>query len=820
MTKARFRAVCVTIVAAFALPFVVNLLTSGIDISRKKQTLVYLAVATALMLAALVSNELRKNRTDSPGTSLGLVADRLAQSINEQWSAEADHRKINEPTRLPVPWTIIQDHPFNSWREVTALARQQQPSGQHLEIGWSAEALNNEDGQSSIDRLFAQIPTRRLVVLGEPGGGKTVLLVELVLQLLRHQNREVNWSDRPHSDRMVPVLLSLSSWNPDDRLRDWLVDRLITEHPALQAAEPGSEGASSQAQALVRQNLILPVLDGFDEIPQSRRVTALEKISEALRGQMGIVISSRYEEFRAAADDAKTQTSVTLGAVAVRLGNVTVSSAKHYLDRFGSQRWEKVSAELGSDSPVGRVLTTPLRISLAHTIYNWRPEGGSAPLPSPDELLKYRSDKELESHLFDAFVLAAYRDRPGYVRAVLPWLKYLAEYLQCGERDPRRPRISSATTDFAWWRLRTSVPSPLMGLVVGLPPAVAVGVVAAVTPGLGIGLGLGIMAGLTVGAAIKLIGRGRRHLPDAPDSIGIGIAGGFIGALLGAAPAGVILKLTGHATTPTPPGLMGALGAGIGVGVCHGPRRGIVSAAAGGVVVALTAGAGAGIPAGLLDGVATWIVTALTIQTVGLRSPSRGIRGMGWSKAGVLTGAAAGISIGTAVGLTSGPRAGLLAGLIAASVGGFAAGLEGIPADLTLAEAAAGPAELLARDRGTCWLVAVIGGTAFGMGAGLGVRLPVGLAAGLTVGLIAASIQASWLPFAVSRLWFAGTRRLPLRLMSFLRDAHRRGILRQVGGLYQFRHAELQSRLAAGNGASFQAQLRNMLESLAARTHS
>ena len=106
------------------------------------------------------------------------------------------------------------------------------------------------------------------------------------------------------------------------------------------------------------------------------------------------------------------------------------------------------------------------------------------------------------------------------------------------------------------------------------------------------------------------------------------------------------------------------------------------------------------------------------------------------------------------------------------------------------------------------------------MGAGLGVRLPVGLAAGLTVGLIAASIQASWLPFAVSRLWFAGTRRLPLRLMSFLRDAHRRGILRQVGGLYQFRHAELQCRLAAGNGPSFQAQLRNMLESLAARTHS
>ncbi len=818
MTRARFRAVCVTIMAAFALPFVLNLLTSGIDVSQKKYTLACLVVATALMLAALVSNELRKNRTDTPGTSLGLVADRLAQSINEQWSAEADHRKINEPTRLPVPWTIIQDRPFNSWPEVTALARQQHLSGQHLGVCWSADALNNEDGLSSIDRLFAQIPTRRLVVLGEPGGGKTVLLVELVLRLLQHQNREANWSDRPHSDRVVPVLLSLSSWNPADKLRDWLAERLITEHPALQAAEPGSEGASSLAQGLVRQNLILPVLDGFDEIPLSRRVAALEKISEALRGQMGIVISSRYEEFRAAADDAKTQTSVAPGAVAVRLGNVTVSSAKHYLDRFGSKRWEKVFTELDTDSPVRQVLSTPLMISLAHTIYNWRPEGASAPLPSPDELLKRRSYEDLEFHLFDAFVLAAYRDCPCHVRAVLPWLKYLAAYLQRGERDPHQHRVSSMPADFAWWRLRASVPSPLIGLVVGLPPAVAVGVVAAMTPGLGIGLGLGIMAGLTVGATIKLTGRRRRHLPETPGSIGIGIAGGFIGALVGAVPAGIILKLTGHAVTPTPPGLMGALGAGIGVGVCHGPRRGIVSAAAGGVVVALTAGAGAGVPAGLIDGVATWIVAALTIGTAGLRTPSRGIRGMGWSKAGVLTGAAVGISIGSAVGLTSSPLAGLIAGLVAASIGGFAAGLEGIPADLTLTEAAAGPAELLTRDRGTCWLVAVIGGTAFGMGAGLGVRPPVGLAAGLTVGLIAASIQASWLPFAVSRLWFAGTGRLPLRLMSFLRDAHKRGILRQVGGVYQFRHAELQRRLAVGSGASFQAQQQNVLEPLVART--
>lgn len=835
MTRARFRVVYITLMTAFALPLVLNLMTNAMD--SLKHLWPYFAAATALMLATLVSNELRENRANNPEVKLGLVADRLAQSINEQWNAEADNRKINEPTRLPVPWTVIQDSPFDSWPEVQVALAQQEPRGQHPEAACSAGTLNNDDGWSSIGNLFARIPTHRLVVLGTPGGGKTVLLVELVLQLLQQQNREINWSDRPRSDKVVPVLFSLSSWNPCHKLRDWLVERLVTEHPALQAPEHGGEGASNQAQALVRQNLILPVLDGFDEIPLPMRVTALEKISEALRGQMGIVISSRYDEFQQAAKAASTQASVTPGAVAICLGDVTASSAKHYLDRSGSHRWDKVFARLGTASPVGRVLRTPLMISLAHTIYNWRPPGDGTPLPSPDELVTYDSDEKLQSHLFDASVLAAYRDRPGDAGTVLRWLKYLAEYLECGQRDPRRHRgqaesgpddgaatatkeRKSVTTDFAWWRLRASVPFPVIGLIVALPPAAAVGLVAAVTPGLGIGLGLGITTGLTVGAIIKFIGSGRRRLPEKPSSIGFGIAGGFIGALLGAAPTGVILKLTGHATTPTPPGLMGALGAGIGVGVCYGPRRGVVSAAAGGAVVALTAGAGAGVPAGIIDGLGVWIVAALTVETIGLRSPSRGIRGMRWSKVGCLTGAAAGISIGTAVALTSSPRAGLIAGLVAASVGGFAAGLEGIPADLTLAEAAAGPAELMARDRGTCWLVAVIGGTAFGLGAGLGVRLPVGLAAGLTVGLIAASIQASWLPFSLARLWFAGTGRLPLRLISLLSDAHKRGILRQEGGIYQFRHVELQRRLATQDDTSYQAPRQNMLVTPAARTHS
>jgi hypothetical protein len=70
-----------------------------------------------------------------------------------------------------------------------------------------------------------------------------------------------------------------------------------------------------------------------------------------------------------------------------------------------------------------------------------------------------------------------------------------------------------------------------------------------------------------------------------------------------------------------------------------------------------------------------------------------------------------------------------------------------------------------------------------------------GLAFGLAVGLTVCLTRA-WGTFAATRLWHASDTQLPLQLMQFLDDAHHRGVLRQNGAVYQFRHARLQDRLA------------------------
>lgn len=90
--------------------------------------------------------------------------------------------------------------------------------------------------------------------------------------------------------------------------------------------------------------------------------------------------------------------------------------------------------------------------------------------------------------------------------------------------------------------------------------------------------------------------------------------------------------------------------------------------------------------------------------------------------------------------------------------------------------------------------------TALILVAGLAAWLAVGRAPGLVIGLAAGLVvglnKTRWTSYTLARRWLAFRRQLPWPLMAFLADAHQRGVLRQAGATYQFRHLEPQHRLA------------------------
>ena len=88
-----------------------------------------------------------------------------------------------------------------------------------------------------------------LLILGEPGSGKTTILLELAEQLL---------ADATTNEGLrVPVVFNLSSWAvKQPPLTDWLVAKLQTLYLIPHKV----------AQAWVGQDDLLPLLDGLDEV--------------------------------------------------------------------------------------------------------------------------------------------------------------------------------------------------------------------------------------------------------------------------------------------------------------------------------------------------------------------------------------------------------------------------------------------------------------------------------------------------------------------------------------------------------------------------
>lgn len=214
-----------------------------------------------------------------------------------------------------------------------------------------------------------------------------------------------------------------------------------------------------------------------------------------------------------------------------------------------------------------------------------------------------------------------------------------------------------------------------------------------------------------------------------------------------------------------------------------------------------------------MNGLGLGLTAGLAVGLADRGAPARALR---WSPVGFVCGLISGLMAGFLVWIQVGSTSGFVVGLASTIVGGYAGGglFEATSADLTKATT---PRAVLVRDRATFRSSCLGLGLSLGLSTGLAmalsprpdftsgapselqVGLGVGLANLIAVGLSFEFLQASWGAFALARWWLAASHHLPWRLMTFLADASdtHRGVLRQVGAVYQFRHVELQRRLAS-----------------------
>jgi hypothetical protein len=202
---------------------------------------------------------------------------------------------------------------------------------------------------------------------------------------------------------------------------------------------------------------------------------------------------------------------------------------------------------------------------------------------------------------------------------------------------------------------------------------------------------------------------------------------------------------------------------------------------------------------------------------------------------GALVGAASGAVWAPTLGIGD-PLGGILNGLVVMSATGVPVGLaawfatrlsQRIEEPVSLGQAV-GPASLLRLDRAATWTEAALYGAAaaiFGSVLYPLISLPLSTGIDLVNGpsvtlsmpdadevlrilalpaaetaiivvFIFPFLLSAWGRFVLVRAYLVYFRRMPPRLMDFLADAHRRGVLRQAGPVYQFRHIEIRDALA------------------------
>lgn len=323
--------------------------------------------------------------------------------------------------------------------------------GQALPVGTDITQVFNQMGEG-----------KTLLILGEPGAGKTTILLKILQDLIVYTEENLS--------QPIPVVFNLSSWaSKRQTIADWLVQELQIQYQV----------SKKLGKAWVEEQQLLLLLDGLDEVKAEHRQSCVQAINQFMQahGQTEIVVCSRIKDYEVLSTRLQLQ-----GAIYIQ--PLTLEQINHYLEQAGNQL-EAVKTLLKQDTLLQELAKSPLMLSIVSLTC----QGVSV-----ENLTQAGSIEERRQHLFTKYVERMFK-RPGadlqYPKAkVMRCLIWLAQNMY---QEPQT--IFSIERMQPTW-LKTSTQKLMYRVSVGLSGGLIFG---------SIGLmGFGSINGLLLGVIILL----------------------------------------------------------------------------------------------------------------------------------------------------------------------------------------------------------------------------------------------------------------------------------------------------------------------------
>jgi hypothetical protein len=386
-------------------------------------------ILTALALVGSFWAWTRRKARRRPPTSEQLNQARrdLGDRVREQWLSEAAALRLYQPRPIPTRWRVTE------------------PLISDLPTDVAGEGSSRLNGRvieaTELTEWFSNLNQHRLVIVGEPGTGKTTLAVLLLLEILRAIK-----SGRP---LRIPVMFSLGSYDPEHGFGKWLAQRISDDYPGLRDPNYGID----VSYALVRNRLILPILDGLDEVAAADRPAVITGLTQELAdGEFEFILTCRTDAYMAALESSRVLRGTAVAEGTLLDHTVALAYLRACIPEGQRKLWEPVLAhvQMDSTSPLASALDTPLMLWLITRIYV---DGRRDPARLADKK-PFPDRGAVESYLLDDLVPSLFTmhppedntpSRPQHkwnVRQAQRGLGYLAMRLNI-----------MVQSDFFWWHL-------------------------------------------------------------------------------------------------------------------------------------------------------------------------------------------------------------------------------------------------------------------------------------------------------------------------------------------------------------------------------